>query len=89
MALHSIICVHGLHGGAAKTWRHPDTEVNWLEELLPACILRHFGRSGARIWSYGYPASVWMQDYNLRGHAGNLLSSVKDIRRGHEVRCVQ
>lgn len=82
----SIVLVHGLHGGPAKTWTHPETSTIWFRDLLPDVIRARVVGAGARVWTYGYPATVWLQDFNLTVQAENLLFSVKEVRRGHEVR---
>lgn len=49
----SIIVVHGLRGGATKTWQHAQTGVVWFQDLLPG-LLRSLQADKARIWTFGY-----------------------------------
>jgi alpha-beta hydrolase superfamily lysophospholipase len=48
----SIVAVHGLNGDWEKTWTDHNTKKLWLRDFLP----RQF--PNARVWSFGYDASV-------------------------------
>jgi hypothetical protein len=81
----SIFIIHGLHGGATKTWRHPDSGNIWFRDLLPD-LIRTEGQGGnARIWTYGYPASVAFQTSTIYDFAQALLNRVKDVRKDNNV----
>jgi hypothetical protein len=81
-----IFIVHGLYGGATKTWQHPESGVIWFRDLLPDLIRTEGLGANARIWTYGYPANVTFQTQTIYDYAQGLLSRVKDARKGHEVR---
>ncbi|KAK0724579.1 hypothetical protein B0H67DRAFT_108687 [Lasiosphaeris hirsuta] len=83
--IYDIIVVHGLRGGANKTWRHPHTGVVWFQHLLPD-LLRSLQADNARIWTFGYPASLAFQTSTIDSFAQNLLVSVNNVRRDRQNR---
>lgn len=67
----SIVAIHGLNGGARKTWEHRDPPTLWLRDFLPH-LLDQDGDDGlaVRVWSFGYnantsgtPAAAGIQDF--------------------------
>lgn len=50
----SIVAIHGLDGGALRTWTTPDTSVCWLSDprFLPKYV------KNARVLVWGYDASL-------------------------------
>ncbi|KAK3997963.1 hypothetical protein QBC44DRAFT_303083 [Cladorrhinum sp. PSN332] len=80
-----IFVVHGWRGGATKTWRHRRTGIVWFNDLLPN-LLRSADADTARIWTFGYPASLSFQTSTIHSFAQNLLHSVKNARTGQEHR---
>ena len=76
-----IVAVHGLAGGALKTWTHENGKL-WLRDFLPNDL------PGARIFSFGYPAELFAShstgnfDYFCR----SLLEDLKRERIRQEVR---
>ena len=80
----SIIIVHGLNGGPAKTFRHPDTDNIWFRDILPEHVLDKEQRTNARIWTYGYNAAFAFQNAGNAGafdFALELLESVMHVRK--------
>jgi len=69
------VAVHGLDGGAQKTWTHPNNHY-WLKDSLP----NEF--PGARIYSFGYPADVLFsrEQSEIADFARALLEEVKGER---------
>lgn len=82
---HSIFVIHGLHGGATKTWKHPTSGTIWFRDLLPDLIRDEGQGATARIWTYGYPASVAFQTATIYEFAQALLNRVKDVRKDNNV----
>ena len=72
---HSIIAVHGLGGGAFSTWRHPESGIMWLRDLLPTAMRM------SRIMSYGYDAKIYKNRSTLHmmDNAENLLFEVQAV----------
>lgn len=85
---HSIFIVHGLNGGAARTWRHENNAI-WFRDFLPEIVKNDVDRTNARIWTYGYPAvadfSRPVCDMTPFQFAQDLLLRVKAKRDGREV----
>ena len=52
LILSSVIAVHGYLENAEETWRHPQTGIEWLRDLLPRTLPQ------ARITLYSYEVSV-------------------------------
>lgn len=74
-----IVAIHGLNGGRLTTWQHKN-ENNWLKDFLPAEF------PGARIFSFGYPATKFSRgtgDFVTFGEA--LLVDLSNVRRTREV----
>lgn len=85
MLFYSVIFVHGLNGGAAKTWRHPDGHI-WFADFLPADVVDEDSWTNARIWTYGYDAETTFDTFNTStDSARNLLYKVARIRERNEV----
>ncbi|KAK6359321.1 hypothetical protein TWF696_000482 [Orbilia brochopaga] len=80
-----IIILHGLNGGPAKTWRHPDGHI-WFADFLPADIADPDSWTNARIWTYGYDADTAFSSTSSTAldFARNLLYKVNRIREGYE-----
>ncbi|KAF3133890.1 hypothetical protein TWF703_006604 [Orbilia oligospora] len=51
-----IIILHGLNGGPAKSFRHPDGGNIWFADFLPTDIVDIDSWTNSRIWTYGYDA---------------------------------
>jgi hypothetical protein len=81
----SIFILHGMHGGATKTFRHADTGTIWFRDLLPQKIRAEANGGNARIWSYGYPCNIAFATVTIDDFASTLLNRVKDVRKGYEV----
>jgi hypothetical protein len=66
-----FIAIHGLTGDPWKTWTHEDGTL-WLRDLLPQSL------PGSRVWTYGYPADVFVgEDHStLTNNAGMLLEEI-------------
>jgi hypothetical protein len=66
-----FIALHGINGHPWETWEHDDGTI-WLRDLLPQSL------PGARVWTYGYPASVFTGIYRgtARDNAHNLLEQI-------------
>lgn len=84
----SIFIVHGLNGGAARTWQHENNAI-WFRDFLPETVRNEADRTNARIWTYGYPAvanfSRPVCDMTPFQFAQDLLLRVKAKRDGREV----
>ncbi|EWC47622.1 hypothetical protein DRE_03242 [Drechslerella stenobrocha 248] len=80
-----IIILHGLNGGPAKTWRHPDGHI-WFADFLPSDIADPDSWTNARIWTYGYDADTAFTSTSSSAldFARNLLYRVNRIREGFE-----
>ena len=76
-----IVAIHGITGDAYTTWTDPSTNTFWLRDFLP----KEF--PGARIYSYGYPAKVFMSLGTGRfdTFARGLLGSLRNERNGNLV----
>ncbi|KAL8722191.1 MAG: hypothetical protein Q9225_001287 [Loekoesia sp. 1 TL-2023] len=74
-----IIAIHGINGGSHKTWKHENGK-NWLKDFLP----RSIGNDGARIFTFGYDASVTFtkSKSDIDDFARDLLNRVARQRRG-------
>ncbi|PMD49359.1 uncharacterized protein K444DRAFT_549306 [Hyaloscypha bicolor E] len=74
-----IVAVHGIMGDAYDTWTH-DNGNFWLRDLIPKDL------PGARVFSYGYPASVFctFSTGTLDEYARDLLEKLKGERRKKE-----
>lgn len=85
----SIFIVHGLNGGAARTWRHPTSQAIWFRDFLPGNLKDDGDETDARIWTYGYRAdatfSTRASDMDPEEFAQDLLTRVSDARLGREV----
>jgi hypothetical protein len=81
----SIFVVHGLRGGATKSWQHPESGVIWFQHLLPDYIREETKTDSARIWTFGYTADLTFQASTVRGLSHALLNWVKEARKGQEV----
>ncbi|KAB5575996.1 Alpha/Beta hydrolase protein [Coniochaeta sp. 2T2.1] len=76
-----VFVIHGLHGGATKTWKHPESGNIWFRDMLPGLIRSEAHGASARIWTYGYPANVAFQTSSIYDFAQALLNRVKDVRK--------
>jgi hypothetical protein len=77
----SIFIVHGVNGGTAKSFVHPDTGAIWFNDFLPREII-HIGlQTNARIWVYGYNANSAFKDggNNVFTHAQSMLEDVHQV----------
>ncbi|KAI0854712.1 hypothetical protein F4860DRAFT_522539 [Xylaria cubensis] len=70
-----IIAIHGLDTDSPRTWTYKkgDSEINWLERLLPADV------KDARIYTYNWDAKVFNNApvQTIFGHADRLLALIK------------
>jgi triacylglycerol esterase/lipase EstA (alpha/beta hydrolase family) len=71
-----IVAVHGIMGDAYTTWTHSNGHF-WLRDSLPEEV------PGARIFSYGYPANVFLslEKGRIHDHAITLLEDLRDMRK--------
>ncbi|KAF3896736.1 LipA and NB-ARC domain-containing protein [Trichophyton interdigitale] len=71
-----LVAVHGLNGDAFMSWRHRDTGVMWLKDLLPASL------PNARIMTFGYNSKFtnFTGDQDLRCICETLLAEIVDLR---------
>ena len=86
----SIFLLHGLNGGATKTWQCPDDEPGhtWFRDHLPSLVKDEIRGTNARIWTFGYNASVFSSvssSLDLGDFVRSLLESVRQVRVGFEV----
>lgn len=74
-----IVAVHGIMGDAYTTWAHSNGHF-WLRDSLPEEV------PGARIFSYGYPANVFLslEKGRIDDHAKVLLEDLRDMRKSPE-----
>lgn len=75
-----IVAIHGITGDAYETWKHQNGKL-WLQDfVLPAL-------PGARVFTFGYPASVFesMDTGDLASYALQLLNGVHSSRTGEQV----
>ena len=81
IAAYSIVAVHALGGGVLSTWRHPESGVVWLRDLLPTAMPK------SRIMSYGYDAKIYKSRSTLHmmDNAENLLYEVLAKRNSETV----
>lgn len=71
-----IIAIHGINGGAWKTWEDKRTGKLWLQDFLPKKI------QGARIYSFGYASEVAFTRgrAKLKDYARSLLEGTNSVR---------
>ena len=70
----SIIFVHGLTGGALRSWSADPSKPSWIEALLPEQV------PNARILTFGYHADVIgsrVRALTIRNHASALLHDIE------------
>ncbi|EPS39100.1 hypothetical protein H072_7107 [Dactylellina haptotyla CBS 200.50] len=81
-----IIILHGLNGGPAKSFRHPEGGNIWFADFLPVDIVDVDSWTNARIWTYGYEADKAFGAANSSAldFARSLLYQVDRIREGNE-----
>lgn len=72
-----IVALHGITGDAFDTWTAPN-DILWLRDFLPQDL------PGARVFSYGYDASVFFTRAagDIDSFARTLLESIKQRRSG-------
>ena len=75
-----VVAVHGLDGGAYRTWIH-DNGTLWLRDFLPGDL------PGARVFTYGYNSTfVFSRETGtLREYARTLLEDIRCERTLLEV----
>ncbi|EFE44249.1 LipA and NB-ARC domain protein [Trichophyton verrucosum HKI 0517] len=71
-----LVAVHGLNGDAFISWKHRDTGVMWLKDLLPSSL------PNARIMTFGYNSKFtnFTGDQDLRCICETLLAEIADLR---------
>jgi hypothetical protein len=71
-----VVAVHGITGDAYHTWTHSNNKRLWLRDFLNDDL------PGARIFSYGYDASVFftLNKGGLEDFAQTLLGHIKQTR---------
>ncbi|KAK6528437.1 hypothetical protein TWF281_009678 [Arthrobotrys megalospora] len=81
-----IIILHGLNGGPAKSFRHPDGGNIWFADFLPTDIVDVDSWTNSRIWTYGYDAdsAFGSTSSSALDFARSLLYKVSRIRDGCE-----
>ncbi|KAF3187996.1 hypothetical protein TWF788_001459 [Orbilia oligospora] len=81
-----IIILHGLNGGPAKSFRHPDGGNIWFADFLPTDIVDIDSWTNSRIWTYGYDAdsAFGSTSSSALDFARSLLYKVSRIRDGYE-----
>jgi len=77
-SLLDIVAIHGINGGAFKTWTH-ESGALWLRDFLPKDI-----NGGARVFSFGYDSEVALTKSRatLDDFAWSLLNKLKLERQG-------
>jgi hypothetical protein len=76
-----VIAIHGLNGDREQSWTHKPSGTLWLRDLLPHDL------PGARIYSYGYDARFFTNNFmTINDFARDLLSVVSRERDSEEVR---
>lgn len=73
----SVVIVHGLNGHPRRTFTHPETLVNWPQDLLPEKV------PTARVLTFGYdcsPSNI-SEGQNVLDIALQLIVNLKDYRR--------
>ena len=75
-----VIAVHGLGGGAYKTWTHENGKL-WLRDFLPGDL------PGARVFTYGYDSTFVFsrKTGTLRAYARALIEDIRCERTLAEV----
>ncbi|KAF4624556.1 hypothetical protein G7Y89_g13615 [Cudoniella acicularis] len=70
-----IIALHGINGGAKKTWTHENGSL-WLRDFVPSAF------PGARIYTYAYNANVFfsLATGNIDTFAEDLLEEMMNKR---------
>ncbi|KAK6360209.1 hypothetical protein TWF730_006359 [Orbilia blumenaviensis] len=81
-----IIVLHGLNGGPAKSFRHPEGGNIWFADFLPTDIVDVDSWTNSRIWTYGYDAdsAFGSTSSSALDFARSLLYKVSRIREGCE-----
>ncbi|TAQ90814.1 hypothetical protein B7494_g887 [Chlorociboria aeruginascens] len=84
-----IFLLHGLNGGATKTWQCPEDGPGhtWFRDHLPSLVKDEIRGTNARIWTFGYNASVFSlasSSMDLGDFVRSLLESVRQVRVGFE-----
>ena len=71
-----IVALHGINGHPYKTWTHENGKF-WLRDFVPK------GLPGARVFSFGYPAEVFLSlgTDDIDSYARSLLEDLKRERR--------
>jgi len=84
MRHYSIIIVHGLNGGTAKTFTHHSGNI-WFQHLLPNHVVDIELKTNARIWVFGYNANVAFEHnagkQTAFDYAGDLLELVFNVQK--------
>lgn len=80
----SLVAVHGLNGHPLETWKHDESGVMWLKDLLPGVL------PNVRIMTYGYNANLknFTEKQDFRQISSKLLSELVDYRRDYDVRAL-
>lgn len=87
----SIILIHGLNGGATKTWQHTPRDgpdIVWFRDHLPSLVKDDVRGTNARIWTFGYSADIFTAAstrLDLTDFVRSLLESVRQAQDGFEV----
>ena len=82
----SIFFVHGLGGGPASTWQHPDSGKIWFKDFLPDLLPDKRDGTNGRIWTFGYDANFAFGagQGGIYDFAKQLLNRVQIARRRFE-----
>ena len=79
----SIVAIHGLNGGALRTWTTPDTGICWLSD--PRFLPKYVKNSRVLVWGYDANLSLLTGDTTskerIHHHAHTLVANLAADRR--------
>ena len=79
----SIVAIHGLNGGALRTWTTPDTGICWLSD--PRFLPRYVKNARVLVWGYDANLSLLTGDTTseerIHHHAHTLVANLAADRR--------
>jgi len=83
----SIVAVHGMNGGALKTWTTTETGICWLND--PRFLPRYVKNARVLVWGYNASFSSLTGDHpspdRIHHHAHTLVANLAADRRASAV----